>query len=164
VTGLDERLARLEDRLAVTDVLHRYAWTIDHGPDAEWLDCFTDGAVVEIRYRQGADLARLNKGVATPTGVRHTGKEQLAAFKAAHSRSPDQWHKHVVADIQIAIDGTSATAGSYLVRVDETAGALHVRAFGRYRDRLTKSADGQWRFVERIVEIEAIDRAGPGRG
>ena len=163
MSDLEARVRSLEDHRAVTDVLHRYAWTIDHGPDEDWLDCFAGDAVVEIRYRQGAGLARLASGTATPTGVRHAGHAQLAVFKAGHTRSPDRWHKHVVADVVIDLDGNRATAGSYLLRVDETDGVLHVRAFGRYRDRLARCPDGRWRFVERIVEIEAIDRGAPAR-
>ena len=163
-SDLADRLLRLEDHGAVTNLLSTYAWTIDHGPDDEWLECFTDDAVVEIQYRQGRELARLALGSATSTGVRHQGKEQLAAFKAGHTRSPGHWHKHIVADVVVDLDGPTATARSYLLRVDETEGDLHVRAFGRYRDRLERGPDGRWRFVERVVEIEAIDRAGPRRG
>jgi hypothetical protein len=156
---LEQRLRRLEDKEAVLETLTRYAWTIDHGPDDEWLDLFTDDAVVEIRYRQGAALARAAEGVLTESGVRHTGRAQLIPFKAGHTRSPDKWHKHVIADFVVEIEGDTARSKCYQVRVDETDGLVHVRGFGRYLDRLVRGADGRWRFVERVVEVEAIDRA-----
>ena len=156
---LEQRLRRLEDKEAVLETLTRYAWTIDHGPDDEWLELFTDDAVVEIRYRQGAALARAAEGVLTESGVRHTGRAQLIPFKAGHTRSPDKWHKHVIADFVVEIEGDTARAQCYQVRVDETDGLVHVRGFGRYHDRLVRGADGRWRFVERVVEVEAIDRA-----
>jgi hypothetical protein len=156
---LEQRLRRLEDKEAVLDTLTRYAWTIDHGPDDEWLELFTDDAVVEIRYRQGAALARAAEGELTESGVRHTGRAQLIPFKAGHTRSPDKWHKHVIADFVVDIEGDTARSQCYQVRVDETDGLVHVRGFGRYLDRLVRGDDGRWRFVERVVEVEAIDRA-----
>lgn len=158
--GLEERLRRLEDHQAILDTLTRYAWKIDHGQDEEWLDCFTEDGSLDIRYRQGGSLVRPVEGRVHATGVRHTGRDQLAAFKAVHTKSPDRWHKHIIADPVIEIDGDDATAGCYLLRVDETDGALHIRTFGQYRDNLVRGEDGRWRFAERVVHIEAIDRAG----
>jgi 3-phenylpropionate/cinnamic acid dioxygenase small subunit len=158
--GLEERLRRLEDHQAILDTLTRYAWKIDHGQDEEWLDCFTEDGSLDIRYRQGGSLARPVEGRVHATGVRHTGRDQLAAFKAGHTRSPDRWHKHIIADPVIEIDGDAATAGCYLLRVDETDGAMHIRTFGQYRDSLVRGEDGRWRFAERVIHIEAIDRAG----
>ena len=159
LTELEQRLQRLEDKEAVLETLTRYAWTIDHGPDEEWLALFTDDAAVEIRYRQGGSLARPAEGVLHESGVRHTGRAQLIPFKAGHTRSPDKWHKHIITDFLIEIDGDTARSQCYQLRVDETDGLLHVRGFGRYVDRLVRCDDGRWRFVERVVEVEAIDRA-----
>jgi hypothetical protein len=155
---LKARLRRLEDQQAILEMLTRYAWAIDYGPDEEWPELFTKKASIDIRYRQGASLARVAAGTMHDTGVRHEGREQLAAFKLGHTRAPASWHKHVVANVVIEVDGKAATARSYLVRVDEVGGTMFVRTLGQYRDRLRRGADGQWRFVERIIHIEAINR------
>jgi hypothetical protein len=36
-----------------------------------------------------------------------------------------------------------------------------LRVFGRYRDRLIRDADGEWRFRERVAEIESMNRGLP---
>jgi hypothetical protein len=59
----------------------------------------------------------------------------------------------------IAIEGDTAHSDSYFAVVMEHEQAPLLRVFGRYRDRLVREADGEWRFAERIAEIESM-RAG----
>jgi ketosteroid isomerase-like protein len=153
----DDRLRRLEDVQDVRDTLSLYASTIDYGDDDAWLDCFTADASVDIRYRQPGARPRLAQGTQTESGVLHCGREQLIAFKAGHTRAPQHWHKHLIANVEVDVDGDQASASSYLLRSDETDGAIRIRTFGRYRDRLVRCPDQRWRFVERIIDIEAIE-------
>src|SRR5439155_20560469 len=74
-TLLDElgrRLARIEDERGVLDTLYRYGHSIDHGPDDEWLDCFTqDGVWDSIPGPEISDRA---------SRITRRGRAELAAF------------------------------------------------------------------------------------
>jgi hypothetical protein len=67
----------------------------------------------------------------------------------------------VVSQTRIALAGDAATAVSYLIRVDDAGGRMWLYSMGRYVDKLLRSTDGRWRIVERIVELEAVNRT-PG--
>jgi alpha-D-ribose 1-methylphosphonate 5-triphosphate diphosphatase PhnM len=131
------------------DTLARYGHAIDYGLEAVWLDCFTDDGAFDVRARNSAEMTR-----------RFEGRSQLAGFVAQHTRAPDAYHKHLMVEPRVTVDGDEATAESYFVRVDAdmaasgAPGATRIVAIGRYRDRLTRGPDGRWRFRERIAEVE----------
>ena len=143
---LTAELALLVEERAVLRTLYSYGHSIDYGLEEEWLDCFTADAVFDVRHRVGDRPSR-----------RHEGREALARFVAQHTRAPDRWHKHLLIEPVVTIDGDRATVRSYFTRLDATAdGAPVVHAFGRYFDELIKEPDGKWRFTERVAEIEAV--------
>lgn len=159
MTDLDEltrRLAALEAERGVLATLYRYGHALDYGAEADWVDCFAAAAHYEVRER----------GAATTDGVRsYDGRDELAAFAAGHTRAPERFHKHLVADPLIAVDGDHATAVSYFLRLDDVGGERVVYAFGRYRDELVRCADDRWRFAVRIAEVESRRaRRAPRRG
>ncbi len=145
---LEARVAALEDERGVIANMYRYAHSIDYGLEAEWVDCFTEDGAFDMRRRPHFGAGE---------GQRHEGHEALAAFIATHTRAPETWHKHLMAQPRIAVEGGSAKVESFFLRLDEdAAGEPYVLVFGRYRDTVRRCADGLWRFAERIVEIEAI--------
>ena len=159
MTGLDElirRLAALEAERGVLATLYQYGHALDYGAEADWVDCFAAAAHYELRDR----------GAGTADSVRsYDGRDELAAFAAGHTRAPERFHKHLVADPLISVDGERATATSYFLRLDEVGGERVVYAFGRYRDELVRCPDGRWRFAVRIAEIESRRaRRAPRRG
>jgi hypothetical protein len=146
VTGLDQAVTRLqvlEDERGVRATLYRYGHALDYGAEADWVDCFAAAAHYEVR-EPGAGRVRT-----------YDGQDELAAFAAAHTRAPERFHKHVVVDPVIAVDGDRATSVSYFMRLDDVDGERVVYAFGRYRDELVRGADGRWRFAVRIAEVES---------
>ena len=46
VSSLEERLQRLEDERAILDRLYAYCYSLDYGWRDEWLDCWTEDAVL----------------------------------------------------------------------------------------------------------------------
>jgi SnoaL-like domain len=159
MTGLDEltrRLAALEAERGVLATLYKYGHALDYGAEADWVDCFAAAAHYEVRER----------GAGTTDSVRsYDGRDELAAFAAGHTRAPERFHKHLVADPLIAVDGDRATVASYFLRLDDVGGERVVYAFGRYRDELVRCADGRWRFAVRIAEVESRRaRRAPRRG
>lgn len=146
---LERRLQLLEDERAILRLLHRYPHAIDHGGDAAWADVFTADGVFDARDRTGAASRVLR------------GRAELVAFATAFSRPPGRWHKHLVVDPLIEIDGDEARVEAYVVVLVEHEGVPRVWLFGRYHDRLRREADGAWRIAHRIAEVESADPEVP---
>ena len=143
--GIITRLQALEAERGVRATLYRYGHALDYGAEDDWVDCFAAQAHYEVRERGGAGTATVRS---------YDGLDQLAAFAARHTRAPERFHKHLVADPVIAVNGDRATAVSYFV-LDDVDGEPSVYAFGRYRDELVHCTDGRWRFAVRIAEVES---------
>jgi hypothetical protein len=145
---LERRVARLEDEHAVLRRLFAYGHALDYGDEEAWSNCFAEDGVFDIRGR----LPGRPREVVS-------GRSALRAFASRHTRAPELWHKHMLVEPVIAIEGDTAHSDSYFAVVMEHEQAPLLRVFGRYRDRLVREADGEWRFAERIAEIESM-RAG----
>jgi hypothetical protein len=148
VQDLASRLQLLEDERGIRATLYRYGHSIDYGLEEEWVDCFLPDGRYVLRYPTGAPAGR------TPRVFQ--GRGEIAGFVAAHSRAPQRYHKHLLVEPVIAIDGDRATVSSYFVRVDAEGTQRVILAFGRYLDTMLRCADGLWRFAERIAEVESI--------
>jgi SnoaL-like domain len=144
----DELLARVTALEAERDILrnmYRYGHAIDLGYEEGWLDCFTD---------DGVFAASSERPMYPPFHVE--GRPALEEFIAHHTRPPGLWHKHLVIEPLIDVDGDQASARSYFVVLVEHEGRPTVRVFGRYHDRLRRGADGRWRFAERLSFIDSV--------
>jgi hypothetical protein len=141
--SLEARLKTLEDERSIIQTLYRYGHSLDYGDEEAYVDCFTDDGVFEVR-RRVADVTQ-----------RVVGRNARRVFVAQHSRAPEGWHKHMVVQPLINVDGDLASCVSYaLVLVDHEDRPL-VRDFARYKDRLRRCEDGKWRIEERIAESES---------
>lgn len=143
--ALAARLRVLEDERTILETLHRYGHSMDYGPDDDFLSCFVEDGVWEVRMRRSGG------------GFRCCGRAEIAASLDAQTsvRAPALYAKHLVVDARIKLDGDTATAVSYFLRVEPKDDApTQVVASGRYLDRLLRDPDGVWRFEERIAEID----------
>jgi SnoaL-like protein len=147
IPGIEElaaRLARLEDEREIVSTLYGYGHALDYGREEDWVDCFTEDGVFDVRTRAGEPFARCD------------GREQLLEFARGHTRPPAAYHKHFVVDPVIELEGDTARVDSYFARLDAgpDGGHAHVLAMGRYRDELVRSPDGVWRIKYRLAEIQ----------
>ncbi|MBM3678104.1 MAG: nuclear transport factor 2 family protein [Actinobacteria bacterium] len=154
IDDIRARLDLLEAEREVLRNLHRYAQCIDYGDEAGWVDCFTEDGVFDIRPRL--------EGSHQPDRL-ISGREELRAFIARHTRAPELWHKHMIVEPLIDVDlaAGTATCSCYLFVLMENEDAPVLRVFGRYRDELAKGADGRWRFARRIAEVESMRKGLP---
>ncbi|MFI6284894.1 nuclear transport factor 2 family protein [Streptomyces sp. NPDC051018] len=144
--NLARRVETLEAESAILKTLFRLAITLDYGDHETWLDCFVQDAVFEM-----AEVSETGRVVR----VRHTSRDALAAFIPGHSHAPAHFHKHLVGDPLIEVDGDSATSTSYLTRIDKGENGPFLWSFGRYLDTFTKCEDGRWRLSRRTIEVES---------
>ena len=144
---LERRLALLEDERAILRRLYAYGHAIDYGDEDAWANCFPATA---------SSTSAAGCRTAAPGVV---GRDAIRAFIAGHTRAPELWHKHLLVEPLIAIDGDAAGSSAYFAVLMEHEEEPVLRVFGRYRDRLIREADGEWRLRERIAEIESM-RAG----
>lgn len=147
MADLSARLRALEERRGVLETLYRYGHAIDYGAEDDWVDCFTEDAVYDVH--RGEQTGRSSES------IRCEGRAEIAAFVSRHSRAPEAWHKHMLSEPMISIEGERARAVSYFARLDHGAEGPYLRAFGRYRDRLVRCSDGRWRFEARVAEVES---------
>jgi hypothetical protein len=147
---LEARLVALEQKEAVLATLNGYGHAIDYGDEERWLDCFAEDGVFEVVPRLPGHAA-----------MAYSGKAELTAFIAGHSRAPLGWHKHVIVEPVIDIDAAAATCDCYFMVLQDHEGGPLLRVFGRYRDRLVRGGDGAWRFQLRRCEVESMWEAGP---
>jgi ketosteroid isomerase-like protein len=146
VTKLVERLTRLEDEAAIRDTLYAYGSALDYGDRDQFLGCFTPDADYFVTMRiEGAGAMEFH------------GYDELAGYFNGHTHAPAAWHKHITTNPMVTIDGDTATATSYFLRVDAggEAGPAIVLASGRYKDDLVRDQD-RWRIRSRRCEVENL--------
>jgi uncharacterized protein (TIGR02246 family) len=139
VEALMARLRLLEDEREITRTLYRYAHAQYNGDRAQFLDCFTEDAVV-VRSRHGREVV---------------GADAIGAFFDAITHAPEAYHKHVVFEPVIEIDGDEAVVSSDFLYVQDRDGPM-ISHFGHYADELTRCPDGRWRFRRRALQTEAV--------
>ena len=137
--SIEERLALLEAEREILRTLHAYGHAIDYGDEEEFLDCWLEDAALHWPvYKEPI-----------------VGREALRAAFQGHTHAPALYHKHVVVDPRIDLDGDTAHVMSYYARLDEDPERPFIRGFGRYQDVLVRCEDGRWRSKERRTEHES---------
>ena len=143
--ALERRVRELEDRDGIVRTLYVLGQTIDYGDHQRWLDCFVEDCVFEM-----VEVSSSGRDVK----VRHEGRQALADFIPHHTHAPEYFHKHLVSDPLIDVDGDGATCSSYLTRLDEGDAGPFVWSIGRYGDEFRRCEDGRWRVSRRTIEVE----------
>lgn len=145
-----QRLRRLEDAESIRVTLYAYGHALDYDCEAEFLDCWTQTAVLVWAPTPERDAGFAER--------RMVGIEAIAEAFRGHTHAPAMFHKHVLFQPQIRLAGDSATVESGFARLDESDGGPVVRSFGRYSDTLVRCEDGRWRFSLREASIESTAR------
>ncbi|GAA4865014.1 nuclear transport factor 2 family protein [Pseudonocardia benzenivorans] len=130
MTTLEQRLQRLEDLEAIRALDAEYCRVLDDGEWAALVDLFTsDGEFI------GLSRAR--------------GHEELLAFFSGLAEGGLTAFWHHVTNLEIDLDGDTASVRSFLWQPCVLHGVPHVAA-GRYRDTVTR-AGGRWRYRTKQV-------------
>jgi 3-phenylpropionate/cinnamic acid dioxygenase small subunit len=134
----------VEDKLAVTELLYRYAELIDAGD--------FDGV--------GQLLARATFGGTGPQGV--SGAEKIAGlFAATTRRYPDHGNmprtRHLVLNpiVEISPERTATARSTFCVVQNTETVPLQPIVVGRYFDTFSCDDSG-WHFTERKVDVQMV--------
>jgi 3-phenylpropionate/cinnamic acid dioxygenase small subunit len=139
------RLQVLEDERAVLSTLQRYGHYIDYGRAEEWVQLFTADATYLITSGR--------PDVDSTTTV--SGHDELRDFIGRHSHAPELFHKHVLAEPMISVNGDEASAESYwLLALERKGNRAGIVGFGRYLDTLRRQPNGVWLFTQRRIEVD----------
>jgi ketosteroid isomerase-like protein len=131
MTTIDELL----DKIAITELIHRYQLAIDSHDAALWASTFTADGEYD-----------------TPFGHAKGTEQLIGAISSWHSSGITKGKRHMLGPIQIEVTGETATAYSYYwIAEVETAPA--VIATGTYTDVLRK-VDGAWKLARRVQAID----------
>jgi hypothetical protein len=154
---LEARLRALEHERDILRLLATYGQALDYGEAAEFLDCWTDTAVLEYEYGTARD-----RGETDAVDLHFEGRDQIAVFFHEHGHAPARFHKHFLVEPLVVIEGDRGRVDSYFARFDPGSKGPLTSAFGRYRDLVVRCPDGRWRFARRRGEIEACHPDRPG--
>ena len=126
----------IEDRVAIGELLVRYAGALDAGDVATVVDCFTADAALE-----------------SPAIGRIAGRDAIRAFaeRFAAQRAAGVQFRHLVTNIAVEIDGDRARVTAYLLVFITENGASRRLPPGRYECVAVRETTGVWRFSRRTV-------------
>lgn len=142
IAVLEARVRALEDRSAILETLKEYGQALDYGDVERLVDCFTQDAVRETHRPDG-------------TVNRWEGTAGTREFATTHTHAPDKYHKHLVLNSTVKVQGDTADVVSYMFRFDAAAGdKSYIWGMGKYVDRMQRGADGRWRIALRVTFIE----------
>lgn len=138
MSTLEARIAAIEDRQAITDLILRHAEYIRSGRAGDQADLFVPDAYYELRHfdpdRPGeSTLHRRIEGIGEIVG----SKDEVAG---ADARLWPQIH-----NIRIALDGDRASSSCVSMT---TIWPMGIDFVGEYRDSFRR-VDGAWRFASR---------------
>jgi hypothetical protein len=134
----------IADERAILRVLYTYCHSIDYGDEAGWVGLFVSDGIFHVELPRGLPP------------IHCVGQKELAAFVGAHPRAPAALHKHLLLNPLIELQGDEARAASYFQLLLDIDGTPETYCFGRYLDRLVRSDSGQWRFRERIAQVQSM--------
>jgi uncharacterized protein (TIGR02246 family) len=134
-TSSDERVAVLEAKLEIGELVAKYNRCLDGRNSAGFLDLFTEDGVWDFGAAFGAA----------------EGREQLERLFDVLLQVFPETH-HVAGNVVVEVDGETATAAvdAYAAATD-TNGRQHT-TFASYEDRFV-FVGGAWRFARRTVTM-----------
>jgi len=131
-----DRLAALEDRAAIADVIHAYAWHFDRNEPDAVADLFTQDARVDY----GPDVPDIHGRAAIHAGV----AKGLAEIFAATS--------HHVSNIRIVLSGDAARSTCLLYAWHRyRSGAPDGELWAQYHHEFVRMPHG-WKIAELVLK------------
>lgn len=129
-------MSEIEDRLAIGDVIIRYADSIDQCDYDRYCTCFTDDLVV--------------------TGFGPTPIEGLANYREWVSAARNKYGRtqHMIGNIQVTVNGDTGTLRSYVQATHELpSDPDHLFVlWAAYNDEMVRTKDG-WKIKRHHLDV-----------
>jgi ketosteroid isomerase-like protein len=145
----DDRLRRLEDRAAISDLAHAYAQAVDR-KDID--------AVVALFAETGELVVWTEPGAASPRTI--TGRTAIRESLSDLSRYRATFHEIASHTVDLRGDSATAQTGCVAHHITGPEGEERDRVwYLRYADTLIRESGG-WRFAVRELRVEIVSK-GP---
>ena len=132
---IEERIAKIEDELAIQKTVYNYAFRQDQRNIDAFLETLTDDILFTFRG----------------WGLELRGKEELKGYFLEHVFATHEYHMHQITNLNIQVNGESADGEAYLA-MRSSSGGEPQEAGIRYMFRFRKE-DMQWRLSEIHCEV-----------
>ena len=151
--SLEARLRAVEDRLAIEQLLMRYAAALNTDDADTYVSLFTPDATFELR-RQTNEPPFLG-----PFEGRDALRKQWFPDAPANPAAAGRFGsmRHVTTNYEIDVTGDTATMRAFFIEIVSNGANTPpgsnpptIHAMGRYEDELVK-VDGRWLFSKRVV-------------
>jgi len=145
VASLVARLGKLEDQLAIYQVINGYGYAVDGLNAAAVGDCFVDDGIYAV-----GDIGEMKGRERSEAITRDPGHLKLVAAGCAHMSSVP----HVV------IDGDKAVATCHTMVPMHGENGFFIGRLSASRIQLDRQGDGSWKIVHRQNYMLNGDPAG----
>ncbi len=139
---LESRIAAIEHRAAIADLIHRYAEAIR--------DCSLDGCLALLAHDAFIELRQAHPHVpgASEFLRRFEGREQiLASFGVTAGQGARIWP--MIHNLRIELDGNEARSNCVMMSAIWPHGKQYV---GEYKDTF-RIVEGEWKFTSRTYSV-----------
>jgi uncharacterized protein (TIGR02246 family) len=137
--SLEARVQRLDDRMAIEQLLMEYGRAVDNRDFAAFAALFTDDG--EWKGAQGAYRG--------PKQIQES-MEKIFTAPAAAADIPKGKNFHLLTNVIITLQGDHATASSKFVFYKMNGAKPEAAVAGRYEDKLVR-VGGAWKFQQRLA-------------
>jgi len=135
--SLEARIQRIDDRMAIEQLLMEYGRAVDNRDFAAFAALFTDDG--EWKGAQGSYR-----------GPKQIQESMEKIFTAAAADIPKGKNFHLLTNVIIDLHGDHATASSKFIFYKMDGAKPQAEVAGRYEDKLARVA-GAWKFQQRLA-------------
>jgi uncharacterized protein (TIGR02246 family) len=135
--GLEDRMQRIEDHMAIEQLLMEYGRAVDNRDWAAFAALFTDDG--EWKGAQGSYR-----------GPKQIRESMDRIFTAAAADIPKGSNFHLLTNVIIDLNGDHATASSKFIFYKMNGAKPEAQVAGRYEDRLVRVGRA-WKFQQRLA-------------
>jgi uncharacterized protein (TIGR02246 family) len=131
-------MINISDRITIQELIAKYNLAIDNKNIDEWTNTWTDDGIWTTTFGEAKGKTELNNMIDQVTNEFASGKRHLST-------------NIIIDDAQ----NNMASAKSYIT-VIEAKKTPEVVASGTYSDILKKNNNGEWKFVQRKLDIDLV--------
>ena len=131
----------VDDKITIQELIATYNIALDNKNIDEWTNTWTDDGIWSTTFGEAKGIPELKNMIDQVTNEFASGKRHLST--------------NIIIE---AAPNNMASAKSYLI-VTEAKKTPEVVASGTYSDILKKNNNGEWKFVQRKLDIDLVNES-----